>query len=315
MADYDSPWKEALDRYFEAFLLFFFPLAHADIDWARGYETLDKELQQLVPAAEQGRRFVDKLVRVWLKSGAEQWLLIHIEVQTWKEEEFAKRMYVYNYRVFDRYDHPVISLAILADDDATWRPSDYGYGRWGGWTGTKFLLVKLLDYAAQWQALEASPNPFAVVVLAHLKALETRKAPADRQVWKLRLAKGLYDRGMAAEDVRQLCRFIDWMMDLPPALEALFRQELDSYAEEKRMPYLTTWERYGMAKGLLEGIEECLQMKFGEEGLKLLAEIRSLEDHEKLRTVLHAIRTAATPDDLRRVWEQPAAAPTPGADG
>ena len=33
MADYDSPWKEALDRYFEACLALFFPEAHADIDW------------------------------------------------------------------------------------------------------------------------------------------------------------------------------------------------------------------------------------------------------------------------------------------
>ena len=30
-ADYDSPWKEALDRYFERCLAFFFPQAHADI--------------------------------------------------------------------------------------------------------------------------------------------------------------------------------------------------------------------------------------------------------------------------------------------
>jgi len=31
-ADYDSPWKEALEEYFEAFLAFFFPLLHADVD-------------------------------------------------------------------------------------------------------------------------------------------------------------------------------------------------------------------------------------------------------------------------------------------
>jgi hypothetical protein len=30
-ADYDSPWKEALDRYFEPCMAFFFPHAHADI--------------------------------------------------------------------------------------------------------------------------------------------------------------------------------------------------------------------------------------------------------------------------------------------
>jgi len=39
VADYDSPWKEALDLYFGAFLAFFFPSASAEIDWSRGYET------------------------------------------------------------------------------------------------------------------------------------------------------------------------------------------------------------------------------------------------------------------------------------
>jgi hypothetical protein len=45
--DYDSPWKEALDRYFERCMAFFFPQAHADIDWTRGYEMLDKEGRRL----------------------------------------------------------------------------------------------------------------------------------------------------------------------------------------------------------------------------------------------------------------------------
>jgi hypothetical protein len=116
-ADFDSPWKEALDRYFEAFLAFFFPVAHADIDWSRGYEMLDKELQKIVRTARQGRRVVDKLVKVWLKTGEEGWLLIHVEVQARKERDFARRMHVYNYRIFDRYDREVVSLAVLVDDD------------------------------------------------------------------------------------------------------------------------------------------------------------------------------------------------------
>ena len=72
MPDYDSPWKEALDRYFQAFLALFFPSIHADIDWARGYQALDKEFQQLVPDAEVGRRYVDKLFKVWRRDGSEQ---------------------------------------------------------------------------------------------------------------------------------------------------------------------------------------------------------------------------------------------------
>ncbi|KYC38546.1 hypothetical protein WA1_35765 [Scytonema hofmannii PCC 7110] len=64
-ASYDSPWKEALELYFEAFIDFFFPQAYTNIDWQRGYEFLDKEFQQIVREAEVGKLFVDKLVKVW----------------------------------------------------------------------------------------------------------------------------------------------------------------------------------------------------------------------------------------------------------
>jgi hypothetical protein len=117
--DYDSPWKEALDRFFEPCMAFFFPHAHADIDWTRGYEMLDEELQPLVRRAEIGRQYADKLVKVWLRDGQERWLLIHVEVQGSKEGGFPRRMHVYNHRIFDRYDREVISFAILADDDPT----------------------------------------------------------------------------------------------------------------------------------------------------------------------------------------------------
>ena len=36
MTDYDSPWKDVLERYFAAFTAFFFPTVHEGIDWARG---------------------------------------------------------------------------------------------------------------------------------------------------------------------------------------------------------------------------------------------------------------------------------------
>ncbi|MBI4870720.1 MAG: hypothetical protein HY814_04045 [Candidatus Riflebacteria bacterium] len=62
--DYDSPWKEALERYFQPFLALFFPVAHEGIDWGKGHEFLDKELQKVVRDAELGRRLADKLVRV-----------------------------------------------------------------------------------------------------------------------------------------------------------------------------------------------------------------------------------------------------------
>jgi hypothetical protein len=53
VADYDGPWKEALRRFFPAFLAFFFAKVYADIDWRRKFEFLDKELQKIVPGLEK----------------------------------------------------------------------------------------------------------------------------------------------------------------------------------------------------------------------------------------------------------------------
>ena len=103
MTDYDSPWKNVLERYFPEFLAFFFPVVHAGIDWSQGYIFLDKELQKVVRDAVLGRRWADKLARVTGRDGVEDWVLVHIEVQGEDKPDFAQRMFVYNYRLYDRH--------------------------------------------------------------------------------------------------------------------------------------------------------------------------------------------------------------------
>ena len=58
----------------------------------------------------------------------------------------------------------------------------------------------------------------------------------------------------------------------------------------------------GLQEGLLAGIEFGLKLKFGPAGSQLLPEIRSIEDVDQLRSVHRAIETAATPEELRRLW-------------
>lgn len=172
--DYDSPWKESLESYFADFIAFFFPQIYSEIDWTRDYEFLDTELQQIVRDAELGRRLADKLVKVWRQSGDEAWVLVHIEVQSQEEADFSERMFVYNYRLRDRYNRPVASLGVLGDARPAWRPGQFQSNLWGCEVSFKFPVVKLLDYGQQWQELENTGNPFATVVMAHLKAQETR---------------------------------------------------------------------------------------------------------------------------------------------
>jgi hypothetical protein len=165
--DSDSPWKEILEQYFPGFIEFFFPAIFSQIAWEMDYEFLDKELQKIVRDSRTGRRIVDKLIKVWLKNGSEVWVLIHVEIQGSVDPEFAKRMYTYNYRLFDRYDRKIVSLAVLTDDRKAWKPDRYGYELWGCEVGIRFPVIKLTEYREKWDMLESSRNPFAIAVTAH----------------------------------------------------------------------------------------------------------------------------------------------------
>ncbi len=259
--DYDNPWKEMLSQYFQDFMFFFFPWAAEDIDWERGYEFFDKELQQVVRDAELGKRYADKLVRVFRKDQTEAWVLIHVEIQGQKDSDFAKRMYVYHYRIFDRYHKPVASMAILADEHTNWKPSQYQEELWKCDVVMRFPVIKLTDYKKKnkWNELEQSTNPFAIAVMAHIKTMESRHNADVRKVWKITLTRRLYELGYDRKDILQLFTFIDWLMRLPHDLENSFWKEFTQFEEEKRMPYITTVERRGIEKGIEIGIHQGIQ--------------------------------------------------------
>jgi hypothetical protein len=292
-ADYDNPWKEALSLYFQPFMAFFFPQIEANIDWSRGYEFLDKEFQQVVREAELGRIYADKLVKVWRGDGSEIWVLIHVEVQSQVQSDFPDRMYVYNYRIFDLYRRPVVSLAVLADEQDSWRPDTYSYEIWGCRVSLQFPMVKLLDYQTRGDLLSGSTNPFAVIVAAHLTTQQTNQDPQGRYQGKLRLAKSLYQRGYSRQDILELFRLIDWMMTLPDRIESEFKQEIRRFEEDLQMPYVTSVERLARQEGLDEGILQkgredvidVLTIRFSDVPPALIEEINQIEDSSRLTTL------------------------------
>jgi hypothetical protein len=203
-------------------------------------------------------------------------------------------MYIYNYRIYDRYRKPVVSLAILADEKEAWRPDGYQEELWGCSVGLRFPAVKLLDYRERIEELEESSNPFAVIVAAHLTTQETRRDGTGRYEGKLRIAKSLYRRGYSRQDILELFRLIDWMISLPKAAEEQFLRQIQSFEEEKQMPYVTSFERLGHERGVAEGILqkgiedviEVLEVRFGEVPTEISQKINGIEDPALLKTLL-----------------------------
>jgi hypothetical protein len=252
----DSPWKQILRQYFREAIAFFFPDLDKLIDWTKPPEFLDKELLKIAPNARTGNRFV-KVHRK--KRGKAMILLIHLEIQGTPEKDFSKRIFVYNLRIFDYFQQHPISVAILCDADPRWRPQQYQFELPLTKMTFEFSTVKLLDYRDRWAELEASHNPFAKVVMAHLKMQDTKNDREQRKVWKFRLIRQLYESGYNGNDILNLFRFIDWVLQLPKKLEAEFWTELKAYEGERQMTYITSVERIGFEQGMKRGIEQGIE--------------------------------------------------------
>jgi hypothetical protein len=223
-------------------------------------------------------------------------------------------MYGYHYRLLDRLDRPVASIAVLTDDRATWRPRRFSSELWGRGVEFHFPVVKLLNYRARQAELERNPNPFAVVVLAHLAHLETRHDATRRGQMKLALVRRLHERGHARQDIIDRYRFIDWLLRLPAELEAAVWQEVRAYEEARAMPYITSAERIGIQKGLEQGREEGLQegiregllksleqvieLKFGPAGHRLREAARRIEETTVLEGLVARVWAARAPDEV-----------------
>ena len=305
--EFDGPWKEAIEWFFEPFLEFFFPEVYENIDVERGHEFLDKELERIAPDSAMGRGTVDKLAKVWMRDGQEQWLLIHVEVQSQEQSAFAERMYTYNHRLCDKYGTMPVSLAILGDDRPNWRPSEFVAGRWGCEVRFTFPTAKLLEYASREQELTTDRNPFAAVTLSHLKTLETRGDPSARLQWKLALVRSLYDRGLDKRRVRLLFHLIDCIMTLSPPREVDFLQEVRKTEEKQAVPIISPAEKIWLENGIRKGrneqayenIESILDVKFGEDGVALMPRVVQIQDPAALKSLLRFLITAPDLDAVR----------------
>lgn len=259
--DYDTPWKDALQRYFPEFMSFYFPDACEEIDWSVPWSFLDQELAQVVRDAELGVRRVDKLVSVTRRGGADQWVLIHIDVQESFDRSFAERIFVYNYRIYDRYRRPVASLAVLADVSRTWKPDHFGYTLFWCQMRIQFPIIKLNNFASDQVALLRNDNAFALLTVAHLLTQRTRSQPVKRLAAKWTLTRLLYERKWDRQRIIDLFNVIDWMMTISPTLQNELRLNIHDLERKLTMPYMNLFERYGREEGAREATRKILTIQ------------------------------------------------------
>lgn len=307
--DYDSPWKEALKAYFPQFMQLLFPKAHAEIDWSMGHEFMDTELQKIVRDAGSGRRHTDKLVKVHTLDRKEIWVLIHVEIQGRAGRGFNERMYRYHYRLTDHYPkRKIASFAVLTNQKNTDSLGSYEQSIWETTQKFTFPIINLQDWSERMDELESNPNPFAIVILAQLVAHNVSDSQ-QKFNGKFRLIKLLYQRGYSRQQVLDLFRFIDWMIQLPKELELQLSENVARIEEENKMPYVTNIERFAIEKGEALGevrgeikgesstLLKLIKLKFGEISAAVEQKVTTA-DKAQLDIWVDRILTAETLESL-----------------
>lgn len=258
----DALWKSLLENVFEEFLRFFFTDADEVFDFSKGFTYLDKELAELFPG-ETGTapKHVDKLVKVFTKTGEQKWVLVHIEVQGQKEEDFGYRMFTYYYRILDRYRVPVTAVAIFSDRVKTFHPRDYQQSFMG--TGNRFYFntYKVLDQSEA--LLEKDPNPFAIAILTVLLSLKSKKLTDDLLFdLKYKLLRNLYRYKIAQNKIDGLLLFIQLYVNFEkPGYNLKFEKAIDELNNNRKTMGIREFvldraKKEGFERGVKKGMSQ-----------------------------------------------------------
>lgn len=254
----DIVWKKIIEDLFQDFVAFFLPDVFPHIDFSKPYDFLDKEFENLFPKAKKGKRHVDKLVKVFLKSGKQQWILIHAEVQGYHDDSFSLRMYTYFYRIFDKYHQKVISLAILADERPDWKPDRFEYQFFQTELTFKYRIYKLLEQEEE--NLKVSDNPFALAVLASLDTMKSKRSEDKRLCFKLELSRLLLEKDIPKAKIEAVFQFINVLLQVADEQkQSQFMEEVHKMATANKKEYiLTDYDQAVLRKALKEKTNEVV---------------------------------------------------------
>jgi hypothetical protein len=261
--NHDSPWKVTVEKLTRSLLEVTFPEVAAGIDWSVQLESLEQELHEITPASEIGAKRVDKLLKVRLLNGTDQWLYIHIEVQMHYDPNLPRRLFIYHYRIFDKYGVSPLTLVILGDPSRKWRPTSYHYQSLGCGITFRFLICKTIDFEGKLDDPRYRHQKALFIIAAHLGTQQHRENPQNLLAYRLELTVKFHNEGYSLSDNHLLHHLIDWLIPLPDDLKLQFRKQLQQRLPDKTMPHITLFEelalKEGLEKGLLEGRQEGLE--------------------------------------------------------
>ena len=139
--------------------------------------------------------------------------------------------------------------------------------------------------------------------MAHLKTKATTGKLPEREQWKWRLIRGLYEKEFEREQIIKLFEIIDNMMTLSSELQSSLESKIKQFEEERTMPLMSNMELRGIERGKEIGVLEksrdaiktVLTVRFGQ----ISSEIEEIIGKMTNPTILEELlKLAATANSL-----------------
>jgi hypothetical protein len=143
--------------------------------------------------------------------------------------------------------------------------------------------------------------------MAHLKTKATTGKLPQREQWKWKLIRGLYEKEFEREQIIKLFEIIDNMMTLSTKLQSSLENKIKQFEEERTMPLISNMELRGIERGKEIGkeigalqksrdaIKTVLTVRFGQ----ISSEIEEMIDKiTNLALLKELLKLAATANSL-----------------
>ncbi|MED4955090.1 Rpn family recombination-promoting nuclease/putative transposase [Paenibacillus macerans] len=254
---HDEAFKKLLQTFFAEFIELFFPELDKLLDH-RHTRFLMQEL--LVDIVGGERRTLDLLLETRYLE-LDTYILIHIEPQSYRENDFHERMFIYFSRLFERHRKEyklIIPIAVFTADEAKEEKNTLEMSM-PRQPILRFELMKVELRKQHWRQFIDSANPVAAALLAKMGYTkgEEREIRLAYLRMILRLQGKLDDARMAL-----IMSVADQYFNTDPEQDKRLLEELkEQYPEEGEsiMKLMPAWSRLGYEEGLKEGMEEGIE--------------------------------------------------------
>ena len=303
MIDHDRLFKELISTFFVEFLELFLPSIASTID-PSSVRFLPQEYFADLTTGDD--KVIDLLVEV-KQAGEDVGFLVHIEAQSYVEQDFTRRMFFYFARLYQKYLQRVYPIVVFSFDEPLREEASTHTVEFPNRKVLEFSFESIQLNRLHWREYLNQQNPIAVALMAKM-----RIAIDDRPKVKAECLRLLATLQLNPARTRLISGFVDTYLRLNVIEEQVFQEEIDKLETTERegvMQIVTSWMEQGVERGVERGtrslILEQLTSLFGELPEDIQGNIGQLQS-ERLRTLSLALLKFQSLHDLEQ-WLSEAA--------